>query len=343
MGNISFSSITRTNAESGTSIDDKKSSSKSQVYVIPRGKLPLLHVVKDNSCQSDENQSLSKSGNKLCNLVSLLLMVVGIAYFGMCYMIICSKYVQTYLVYAHHDKVSRNLTNLLEIGLPQGKNIQIQTEDGLILRGWHLMYPGYELLQANVLNETDRNSYFDRSLANSDRIIVYFHGNSQTRGQHFRVEKVKQLSTFFNAHVITFDYRGFADSDGFPSEEGILLDSTAVINYIDEKVRLYRYAGSTDIECPHRCSNFRGLLTVNSIDSDKNCSCQIKRPYLYLYGHSLGAAISTDVAVKIRNLSLECEIGGLILDAPFAKLSEAIKVHPNTKPFRIFPLVFDAM
>lgn len=40
------------------------------------------------------------------------------------------------------------------------------------------------------------------------------------RGQWNRVELVKTLSATLGCHVIAVDYRGFADSTGWPSEEG---------------------------------------------------------------------------------------------------------------------------
>jgi pimeloyl-ACP methyl ester carboxylesterase len=40
------------------------------------------------------------------------------------------------------------------------------------------------------------------------------------RGQWNRVELVKALAAMLEAHVVTVDYRGFADSTGWPSEEG---------------------------------------------------------------------------------------------------------------------------
>lgn len=80
------------------------------------------------------------------------------------------------------------------------------------------------------------------------RIVIFFHGNAATRsvsvliagvscvlphpkppslplwaiyrGQYNRVELSKALSSTLGAHVIIIDYRGFADSTGWPTEEG---------------------------------------------------------------------------------------------------------------------------
>ena len=153
--------------------------------------------------------------------VGNVILALAAVYFGICYLIICSEYVQSFLVYAHFDKKPAELTNLIKMGLPQGRNIEIITEDGVMLKGWHIMNPGSDLIKANnITDESERNLHFDRSLAFAERIVLYFHGNSQTRAQPFRVELVKQLSVHLNAHVFVVDYRGFADSEGHPSEAG---------------------------------------------------------------------------------------------------------------------------
>ena len=344
-------------------------------------KLPPLHVVKDSATQTYE--SGSRVNSVIVSLSSLFLLL-SVAYFSVCYTIISSEYVQSLIVYSHYVKKDLPLLQLHKIGLPEARNIEVITEDGILLRGYHLMNPGAELVQANQLNDSARDAYFERTLAFTERVVVYFHGNSETRAQNFRLRKIKQLAVYLNAHVIAFDYRGFADSEGFPSESGTHLDSRAVVHYIDNIVRRYNpratgyltqsfdqdsekldtavadAVGENDnvfsrlLEMLHLQEHnhtalsddgYRVLRAKNSaeeVDIQAIDARSAAQPHLFLYGHSLGAAISMALAVEVSTLRPGA-LSGLILDCPFTELAEAMRGHPLTKPFRTFPRIFASM
>ncbi|TIB74965.1 hypothetical protein E3Q23_02547 [Wallemia mellicola] len=61
--------------------------------------------------------------------------------------------------------------------------------------------------------------------------VIFAHGNAATRAMQGRVATVNQLSTKLDANVIAFDYRGFGDSTGLPSEDGLTLDASAAYEY----------------------------------------------------------------------------------------------------------------
>lgn len=360
---------------------NSKSSHKSQSKHVG-SKLPPLHVVKDSSTQTYESGSKASS---IIVSIGTLFIVLSFVYFCVCYIIICSEYVQSLIVYSHYVKEDLPLQELFKIGLPEGRNIEVITEDGVMLRGWHLMNPGSDLTHANQLEEADRNAFFDNTLAFTDRVVVYFHGNSETRGQGFRLLKIKQLAVHLNAHVIAFDYRGFADSEGYPSEQGTHLDSRAVVHYIDNIVRRYNPQATGYLtqrfdedsqaledavseasgENDNIFSKLLGLLQKQGNNNDstlpsdgyqvlnKTVAAETEvrpvdgakkahQPHLYLYGHSLGAAISTALAVEVSTLRPGA-LSGLILDCPFTVLADAMRDHPLTKPFRTFPHIFRAM
>ncbi|VDM59127.1 unnamed protein product [Angiostrongylus costaricensis] len=62
-------------------------------------------------------------------------------------------------------------------------------------------------------------------------IILYLHGNSFDRAISHRVQLYNVLTTL-GYHVVTFDYRGYGDSDGYPSEHGLVNDSFLVYDYV---------------------------------------------------------------------------------------------------------------
>lgn len=353
------------------------------------GRLPPLHVIRDSSVQTEDRTSIFHFSS-LFSIVNLIIFA-SMVYFGLCYIIICSNHVQSIIVYSHYVKEDIPLRNLITMGLPEAKNIDIITEDGILLRGWHLMPPGGELLQANTLPEAQRDIFFDEKLAHSERVVIYFHGNSQTRGQGYRLRKIKQLALYLRAHVIAFDYRGFADSEGHPSEEGTHTDARAVLQYVDNIVRRYNHAASgylsTDITTATALSGtgkegdsgilsrFLGLLdshgdflvgkmtnimakdanktktliienNTNATHTDTSSSATKKltatQPHLFLYGHSLGAAISVAIAVEVTT-ARPGALSGVLLDCPFTALPDAIRHHPLTTPFRAFPWIFQIM
>lgn len=67
--------------------------------------------------------------------------------------------------------------------------------------------------------------------------IVYFHGNSGSLASDYRVERLKA----FIAHGFGFaaiSYRGFGDSGGTISEQGLYADARATIAFIKRKFKL---------------------------------------------------------------------------------------------------------
>jgi abhydrolase domain-containing protein 12 len=95
-------------------------------------------------------------------------------------------------------------------------------------------------------NKDHLNYYLGNSSA---PLIIYAHGNDQSRATSYRIELCNNLVSM-GYHVFAFDYRGFGDSTGQPSEIGA----------VNDLVALYE------------------LLHAHRPNSP-----------IYLYGHSLGA------------------------------------------------------
>ena len=231
---------------------------------------------------------------------------------------------QSYFAYLHWLRYPRgDLTQLHNVGLVEARNIEITTDDGILLKGYHIMPPGPISQHALSLKDTQKNDYFNEKMTQSERIIIYFHGNGGSRALSFRINKVKALASQLSAHVITIDYRGFADSTGEPSENGTFLDSIAVLKWINNIV----------IE-----QNHYGYLVGQPHDKDDSNECKGLRPppHLYIYGHSLGTAVGTHLAMQMTKIA-PGSLSGLILDAPFTTLTEAAFSHPITLILRIIP------
>ena len=100
--------------------------------------------------------------------------------------------------------------------------------------------------------------------------ILYSHGNAVDLGHLYNVQ---QKFYDYGFSIITYDYSGYGHSEGIASEQQVFNDVYAV----------YRY-----------------LIDVKKLDPDTIIS----------YGHSLGAAVATDLAFNNP-------VAGLVLENPF--------------------------
>lgn len=89
------------------------------------------------------------------------------------------------------------------------EDVRIQTSDGLALQGWFI--PGKVETGSNVT-------------------WLWFHGNGGNIGH--RIGELALAHHRTEANIFIFDYRGYGESEGVPSEKGTYLDSHAVMEYL---------------------------------------------------------------------------------------------------------------
>jgi uncharacterized protein len=104
--------------------------------------------------------------------------------------------------------------------------VTLETDDGLILNGWHLLADGH--------TAADR-AECDRELSAGRPLALYFPGNSGHRGD--RVAEAALL-THVGADVFLFDYRGYGENPGTPGEETFAADARAVWTYATSERRV---------------------------------------------------------------------------------------------------------
>ncbi len=85
----------------------------------------------------------------------------------------------------------------------EAADVTTETDDGLTLHGWH---------------------WKSRSTAADKPLVLFFHGNGGHRG-HRTYDC--QLFAECGADTLIFDYRGYAENPGKPSETGLALDARA--------------------------------------------------------------------------------------------------------------------
>jgi pimeloyl-ACP methyl ester carboxylesterase len=122
------------------------------------------------------------------------------------------------------------------------------------------------------------------------KIVLYFHGNE---GNVSTCIGETALLRSLGYSVLVVDYRGYGQSDGsFPSESSVYQDAEAAL------------------------AALVGGWGVHPRD-------------LYVYGHSLGAAVAIDLA------SRHPELGGLVVESAFTSIYDMAKLEPK---YDIFPV-----
>jgi fermentation-respiration switch protein FrsA (DUF1100 family) len=86
------------------------------------------------------------------------------------------------------------------------RDVSIRTSDGVVLHGWFL--PG-----------------------DSDRVLLFFHGNAGNISH--RLESIRQFLQL-GLSVLIIDYRGYGQSEGRTTEQGIYRDADAAWRYLTE-------------------------------------------------------------------------------------------------------------
>ncbi|OCF36023.1 hypothetical protein I316_02518 [Kwoniella heveanensis BCC8398] len=116
------------------------------------------------------------------------------------------------------------------------RNLWLNTSDGEAIGAWHVLPRSvYGALQPFPPRSELDDNLFDEAFSQRPTII-YFHGNAGNRATSHRVRSYSAFSTNLDCNVLAIDYRGFGDSSGTPSEEGLLTDARAAYDYVAQRV-----------------------------------------------------------------------------------------------------------
>jgi fermentation-respiration switch protein FrsA (DUF1100 family) len=129
------------------------------------------------------------------------------------YLLLCGAFffLQNRIVYRPAVSAELGVTQS-GFGVTQARDIETQTPDGVTLSGWHLAV----------------NSKTYKKLSGASLVVLYFGGNEGNRSVHD--QKFFQFVSM-GVDVVCFDYRGFGDSEGKPSEDGLARDARAAWDY----------------------------------------------------------------------------------------------------------------
>lgn len=115
----------------------------------------------------------------------------------------------------------------------------------------------------------------------SNRLVLFFHGNAgNAYGRLFDLER---LATETASNAMLLSYRGYAKSEGAPSEGGVYLDAEAALNYVgselgfsDQQVFILgRSLGSAVAINLAQYRKFAGLILVSPFTSGRAMAGQM--------------------------------------------------------------------
>lgn len=111
-------------------------------------------------------------------------------------------------------------------GFPAGQahDVLVQTEDLVDLHGW--------LIKPKRQDSRSKNEPLGLQFEENRWLVLYFGGNAANRG--YRLNEVRLL-TALAADVLIVDYRGYGDSSGSPTEEGLAQDARAIWTFATKK------------------------------------------------------------------------------------------------------------
>lgn len=184
-----------------------------------------------------------------------------------------------------------NLNKPSDYGLNHTRNLYLNPRRNIQIGVWHVL--------PQVL--ADSNTFvsdleYDQSLNEQKLpVVLYMHGNTGTRAGWHRLQ-IYQVFSSMNYHTITFDYRGYAESTGVPSEDGVVEDGQFLFNWIKQRVN--------------------------------------KDTPIILWGHSLGTGVATKLAKNLCDEGSPPT--ALVLEAPFTNIVNATYHHPFLIPFKFF-------
>lgn len=147
-----------------------------------------------------------------------------------------------------------DLSQPADFSLNHTVNMYLTSEEGISLGVWHTVPESqWKNAQGKDL------SWYQSTLRDGSPVFIYLHGNTGNRAAPHRIGVSKILSEL-GYHVLVPDYRGFGDSSGEPTEDGLSTDALYLYNWVKAR-------------------------SGNSL--------------VVLWGHSLGTGVSTNIAVKL--------------------------------------------
>ncbi|KAL1950041.1 hypothetical protein VTO73DRAFT_5163 [Trametes versicolor] len=224
-------------------------------------------------------------------------------------LLLATPFFQRHAIYQHAVRIPWGAQFDLpeKYGLAPGKtlNFKLTTPDNVTIGAWFVLSePIFQNLRAASSTPLGQPSaQVIQEALRTNPTILYFHGNAATRAAPMRIHHYSSFTSRLRANVLVIDYRGFADSEGIPSDTGLTEDAKTA---------------------------WRWLLDQGAKPED-----------VMLVGHSLGTGVTTRLATWLAREGVKPR--GVALLAPFTNLASAVQTYdiggfPLLQPLQSFAI-----
>ena len=189
-------------------------------------------------------------------------------------------------------------------------NFNLTTPDDEILGSWFILAePLYQALPNEFLSSYSKSGSAIRYALQHAPTILLLHGAAGSRAAQWRVATYGAFTSRLACNVLAFDYRGFGDSTGIPTEDGVVKDAYAAWHW---------------------------LLDNGAKGED-----------ILVVGHSLGTAVTAQFVSRLALDAVIDEKAekprGVVLLAPFTSAGSLLETYsileiPVLQPLQMFPL-----
>ncbi|OCF45643.1 hypothetical protein I317_00545 [Kwoniella heveanensis CBS 569] len=210
------------------------------------------------------------------------------------------------------------------------RNLWLNTSDGEAIGAWHVLPRSvYGALQPFPPRSELDDNLFDEAFSQRPTII-YFHGNAGNRATSHRVRSYSAFSTNLDCNVLAIDYRGFGDSSGTPSEEGLLTDARAAYDYVAQRVA----RSSHTIRTKQKDTDIATAGEVKLEGEEGGTGRDGAEKNIVLVGQSLGTGVVSGLAGRLAQEGIYPR--SLVLIAPFTSITELLTSY---RLFRFIPIL----
>ncbi|KAG5664250.1 hypothetical protein KAF25_007984 [Fusarium avenaceum] len=235
-------------------------------------------------------------------VLGLTLGIPAMLYLSVLGALVVAPSLQAHAIYLHKVTLtwSKDLNTPEQFGFAhrQVAPFYIPTPDGVKLHSWHVLpLATYESNQQDLLAQGPKAGLveiFEETLNfrllrenPNTRLVLYFHGTSGTMASGWRPDSYRSLYSAdpVNTHVLAFDYRGYGESTGSPSEQGIITDAITVANW---------------------------AIHTAGIPPER----------IVIFGQSLGSAVAIALVNEVAQMKPAIHFAGLVVTATFADIPQ---------------------
>lgn len=212
--------------------------------------------------------------------VRFALVFIALFYVGVPVWFFFCPWLRRTAVFLHFaDWPFQDLSSPESYGLSNTRHFFVETSSNVLLGTWHV-------LPQSLQNQTINTS---RPFDDDRLVVLYLHGSAESRSAAYRRSMYRVLtSKSIDAHVLTFDYRGFGDS-----------------SYVSPTVRTL----DEDVWAMYRWLNE-----------------QVPASRIVVWGHSMGTGLVSRMGVTFAKQKEDPF--ALVLEAPFTSVADATHTFP---------------